>query len=140
MAEESSRRVVWTSDGDRATSVRYCQKCGRPAHTGRCDAGGADMARSGGVDTGRAAPRVTPRAGEVRVWLDRKRRRGHPVTIVAGLPGDDAELAALAQSLKRLCGSGGTARNGSVEIQGDHADKLVAHLRTLGYTAKRAGG
>lgn len=68
----------------------------------------------------------------------RERRRASVVTIVAGLP--ERELAETAKTLKRLCGSGGTAKNGVVEIQGDHRDTIVAHLQTQGKTVKKAGG
>lgn len=77
-----------------------------------------------------------PDDGIVRVM--RERRRASVVTIVTGLP--PAELAQTASALKRLCGSGGTAKNGVVEIQGDHRDKVVAHLQTQGKKVKKAGG
>ena len=59
-----------------------------------------------------------------------------------GLPLDDAALTALAKQLKALCGSGGTAKDGVIEIQGDHLEKVVAWLqaRPEGWTVKRAGG
>jgi translation initiation factor 1 len=58
--------------------------------------------------------------------------------IVTGLP--QRELADVAKALKRLCGTGGTAKNGVVEIQGDHRDKIVAFLQAQGRTVKKAGG
>jgi translation initiation factor 1 len=54
--------------------------------------------------------------------------------------GNEAELTALAQQLKKLCGSGGTVKDGNIEIQGDHCDKVMAKLTTLGHKVKRAGG
>ena len=57
-----------------------------------------------------------------------------------GLTLSDAELADLAKRLKKKCGSGGTVRNGVIEIQGDHRDMIVTELETLGHRAKRAGG
>ncbi|GAC1366728.1 MAG: hypothetical protein PVS3B1_10330 [Ktedonobacteraceae bacterium] len=74
----------------------------------------------------------------VRVMRDRKQRGGKTVTVVTGLP--DAELAPLAQQLKKLCGSGGTIKDGTIEIQGDHCDKIQARLTAEGYKVKRAGG
>ena len=68
----------------------------------------------------------------------RERRRASVVTIVTGLP--ERELAETAKTLKRLCGSGGTAKNGIVEIQGDHRDKIVAYLQAQGRAVKKAGG
>lgn len=77
-----------------------------------------------------------PDDGIVRVM--RERRRASVVTIVTGLP--QGEQSEIASALKRLCGSGGTAKNGVVEIQGDHRDKIVAYLQTQGKTVKKAGG
>lgn len=77
-----------------------------------------------------------PDDGIVRVM--RERRRASVVTIITGLP--ERELAQTAKTLKRLCGSGGTAKNGVVEIQGDHRDKIVAQLQEQGKTVKKAGG
>ncbi|MFZ0501950.1 MAG: stress response translation initiation inhibitor YciH, partial [Steroidobacteraceae bacterium] len=51
-----------------------------------------------------------------------------------------ADLEALASRLKRLCGAGGAVRDGVIEIQGEHRDRLVAELSRLGYDAKRSGG
>jgi translation initiation factor 1 len=75
--------------------------------------------------------------GIIRVMRDRKQRGGKTVTVVTGLP--DADLAPLAQQLKKLCGSGGTVKDGTIEIQGDHCDKVQAKLTTQGYKVKRAG-
>lgn len=77
-----------------------------------------------------------PDDGIVRVM--RERRRASVVTIITGLA--QRELAETASALKRLCGSGGTAKNGMVEIQGDHRDKIVAHLQAQGKNVKKAGG
>lgn len=60
--------------------------------------------------------------------------------MILGLPLGATELDALGTALKRYCGAGGTVRNGVIEIQGDHRDRLVAELRRLGYAATRAGG
>jgi translation initiation factor 1 len=77
-----------------------------------------------------------PDDGVVRVM--RERRRASVVCIVTGLP--ERDLAETAKALKRLCGTGGTAKNGMVEIQGDHRDKIVAFLHAQGRTVKKAGG
>jgi translation initiation factor 1 len=80
----------------------------------------------------------------VRVWRDRKRRRGKTVTVVAGVggvPGGGARLDELAGQLKRYCGSGGTVQDdGTIEIQGDHRERVAAKLGELGYRVKLAGG
>jgi translation initiation factor 1 len=77
-----------------------------------------------------------PDDGIVRVM--RERRRAGTMTIVTGLP--ERELEETAKTLKRMCGCGGTAKNGVVEIQGDHRDKIVAHLEASGKRVKKAGG
>jgi len=78
--------------------------------------------------------------GVVRVGRETKGRRGKGVTVVTGVPIEDLELAALAGRLKRLCGSGGTLRDGVIEIQGDHRDRVVAELSGMGFRVKRSGG
>ena len=60
------------------------------------------------------------------------------VTMVTGLP--EPDVAETAKRLKRLCGSGGTAKNGIVEIQGDHREKIFEQLQARGFTVKKAGG
>lgn len=76
----------------------------------------------------------------VRVGRETKGRAGKGVTVITGLPLAPAQLEELARQLKRRCGSGGTVRSGTIEIQGDHRDTLVAELIALGYAAKRSGG
>lgn len=77
--------------------------------------------------------------GNVRVGRESKGRGGKVVTLVSGLPVAAAELMALATRLKKRCGSGGTVKDGVIEIQGEHRDTIVAELLTLGYRARRAG-
>jgi translation initiation factor 1 len=62
------------------------------------------------------------------------------VTVIEGLGLAGDALAALAKDLKKKCGSGGSVRDGVIEIQGEHRDRLVAELRARGFDAKRAGG
>ena len=76
----------------------------------------------------------------VRVGREVAGRAGKGVSVISGLPLAAADLAALASRLKRLCGAGGAVRDGVIEIQGDHRDRLVAELCRLGYDAKRSGG
>ena len=80
--------------------------------------------------------------GIVRVSRETAGRKGKGVTVIRGVPLDDAALALLAKQLKAACGSGGTVKDGVVEIQGDHADKLMAWLqaRPEGWKVKRSGG
>jgi translation initiation factor 1 len=81
-----------------------------------------------------------PATGVVRVSRVTQGRGGKAVSVITGLPLDETALAALARELKQRCGSGGTVREGTIEIQGEHRDTLVTELARRGYTAKRAGG
>lgn len=76
----------------------------------------------------------------VRVGREVAGRGGKGVSVISGLPLAAPDLEALATRLKRLCGAGGAVRDGTIEIQGEHRDRLVAELRQLGYDAKRSGG
>lgn len=85
-------------------------------------------------------PGNTRPAARVRVGREVAGRAGKGVSVISGLPLAPADLEALASRLKRLCGAGGAVRDGVIEIQGDHRDRLVAELCRLGYDAKRSGG
>ncbi|MEJ2245827.1 MAG: translation initiation factor Sui1 [Acidobacteriota bacterium] len=78
--------------------------------------------------------------GIVRVSRSSKGRKGKGVTLVTGVPLAGDELKALALKLKQRCGAGGTIKDGTIEIQGEHRDLLVAELAELGYRVKRSGG
>lgn len=78
--------------------------------------------------------------GVVRVSRETKGRGGKSVTLVKGLALDALTLAALGKQLKAACGSGGTVKDGVIEVQGDHAETLVAVLQKQGHSVKRAGG
>lgn len=76
--------------------------------------------------------------GIVRVSRETKGRAGKGVTLVRGLALDDAGLAALAKQLKAACGSGGTVKDGTIEVQGDHRERVVEWLRKSGRVVKLA--
>jgi predicted translation initiation factor SUI1 len=76
----------------------------------------------------------------VRVQRESKGRGGKTVTIVSGLTLENGGLEALAKQLKQLCGTGGTIKDGKIEIQGDQCDRILAELLKKGFKAKRAGG
>lgn len=82
---------------------------------------------------------LPPAQQDLRVWLDRK-GGGKVVTLVKGFVGTLADMEALGKQLKTACGSGGTAKDYEILIQGDHRDKVVAWLQNKGYKAKKAGG
>lgn len=86
------------------------------------------------------SPAPVPRDGVVRVGRETKGRKGAGITVITGAPLGGAELAELCTRLKKKCGSGGTVRDGVIEIQGDHRDTLIAELASRGWTVKRVGG
>lgn len=79
-----------------------------------------------------------PNDGVVRIFRGKGGRGGKTMTVVRGLGPSD--LDAVAKDLKRFCGSGGSAKDGAVEIQGDHREKVAARLESQGYRVKLAGG
>jgi translation initiation factor 1 len=111
-------RVVYSSD-----KGRICPGCGHPADKCRCAKKDAAL----------------PGDGIVRVRRETKGRKGKTVTVITGIPLQEDELKQLASRLKRRCGSGGTSRGGTVEIQGDHVELLVGELTGLGYTVRKSG-
>lgn len=86
------------------------------------------------------APHTPAGDGVVRVSRETKGRKGKGVTLVTGVPLAGDPLKALAKQLKAKCGTGGTVKDGVIEIQGDHRDLLVSLLKEQGWTVKRAGG
>ena len=78
--------------------------------------------------------------GVVRVSRETKGRGGKAVTLVKGVLLDAAGLAALGKTLKNACGSGGTVKDGVIEVQGDHCERVIELLKAQGHTVKRAGG
>ena len=78
--------------------------------------------------------------GVLRVSLETKGRAGKGVTVLRGLAMDDAAIAALGKQLRTSCGSGGTVKDGVVEVQGDHRDRVIRMLTDQGFVVKRAGG
>ena len=78
--------------------------------------------------------------GIVRVSRETKGRGGKAVTLVRGLPLDAAALADVGKKLRAACGAGGTAKEGVLEVQGDHCERVIDWLRAQGFVAKRAGG
>ena len=103
---------------------RICPSCGKPVKGCVCKKGATAPAGD----------------GVVRIRRESKGRGGKTVLVITGLPLDAAALTALAGELKRRCGCGGTAKDGVIEIQGDHGDLLLEELVKRGYKAKRAGG
>ena len=104
---------------------RMCPRCKKPQAKCRC----AEQIAA-----------ATRPAGDGVVRVRREVRNGKTATVVLGLPLRADELAEFAKKLKQGCGSGGTAKDGAIEIQGDHRERVVAVLKAAGYTVKLAGG
>jgi translation initiation factor 1 len=88
----------------------------------------------------RATPDLPPQQQNLRIQASRSGRKGKTVTIITGFQSSAETLAKLLKQLKTQCGSGGTVKENSLEIQGDHRDKLLQLLIQLGYKAKISGG
>lgn len=124
-------KLVYSTEAGRTAGQEPCRRCG--AHPCRCE-----------------PARSLPPAGQpVRVRRDRSGRGGKVVTVAGPLVLTRADATALLASWKKLCGGGGTLKPAEapgggpafeLEVQGDHADRLVAELVRAGYPAKRAGG
>ncbi|MEL6354751.1 MAG: translation initiation factor [Cyanobacteria bacterium J06627_28] len=93
-----------------------------------------------GDATARPEPDLPPDQQDLRVQVSRKGRKGKSVTVISGFTHNAKTLAALAKKLKASCGSGGTVAGSTIEIQGEHAPKLVSLLTDKGYKAKISGG
>lgn len=88
----------------------------------------------------RATPDLPPQQQNLRIEASRKGRKGKTVTVVSGFQTNQTTLEQLLKQLKTQCGSGGTLKDDSLEIQGDHRQKLLEILTQLGYKAKISGG
>jgi translation initiation factor 1 len=87
-----------------------------------------------------SAATSAPDDGIVRIFREKGGRGGKTVTVIRGLPERGPALEARAQELKRLVGAGGTLKDNVVEIQGDHRERILERLQSLGYKVKLAGG
>lgn len=112
-------------DGTKWERPVTCERCGQPLDQCQCprDAGGQIK---------------LPKDQPVRVR--REKRGGRTVTVIAGLDPAATNLAAMLKQFRTALGVGGTLKDGALELQGDHRDRLVGQLRALGYPAKPAGG
>lgn len=118
MKRSTSGGLVYSTDGG-----RMCPDCRQPVATCAC------------------AAQATPKGDEnVKVSRQSKGRGGKTVTLVKGVALDPVALALLGKQLRTACGSGGTVKDGVIEVQGDHCELVMETLRKLGHEPKRAGG
>jgi translation initiation factor 1 len=120
MRKSGSGGLVYSTE-----SGRMCPVCRQPLAACICGSRPALIDKGDGI---------------VRVSRETKGRGGKAVTVVRGLALDEAALAALGKRIRGACGAGGTVKDGVLEVQGDHADRVVAWLQQDGWTVKRAGG
>ena len=114
----SSGGLVYSTE-----SGRMCPVCRQPVAQCRC-----------------GKPVLPTGDGVLRVSRDTKGRGGKAVTLVRGALLDAAGLVALGKQLRTACGSGGTVKDGVIEVQGDHVERVIEALKAKGHTVKRAGG
>ena len=117
--KDSNSTLVYSTE-----SGRMCPKCGKPVKACSCRK--------------KQSPQKSD--GVIRVGMEMKGRKGKGVTLITGIPLNHEELKRFGKQLKQRYGSGGTVKDGVVEIQGDHREALVNELKSLGYDVKRSGG
>lgn len=126
--------LVWSSDdGD----LRRAQD---PGATSGGGSGGGRGGSGAGGGRGGSGQGAGGGGGRVKVRRETAGRRGKTATTVSNVPLDDAGLRDLAKRLKKRCGVGGSAKDGVIEIQGDHRDVIVETLRAEGFDVVLAGG
>jgi translation initiation factor 1 len=112
-------RILYSSDG---SHLLQCKKCGH--HPCQCPKAGA----------------LTPGDHTLKIRRETNGRGGKAVTVVFELPGNEAYFKELASKLKTHCGTGGAFKGETIEIQGDHREKVKAYLEKVGFKVKLAGG
>jgi translation initiation factor 1 len=124
MKSPLSTALVYSTD-----TGRMCPACRQPLVLCKCPSAKQAQAAALNMTTD----------GVVRVLRETKGRGGKSVTVVKGLVMAPAQLLALGKQLKAACGSGGTVKDGVIEVQGDHVAAVMATLQKQGHRVKRAG-
>lgn len=109
-------RIVYSSDHG-----RICPECQKPDSACICK----ENARQAILGD-----------GNVKLRRETKGRGGKSVVVISGLPLDQGQLQALLKELKRMCGSGGTVKDGAIEVQGEHIDTIRVALVKKGFKPK----
>lgn len=117
--KDENTGLVYSSD-----QGRMCPECSKPLSHCTC----------------RKPTAVQAGDGVIRLSRQTKGRKGKGVTLITGVPLAGEKLGDFAKKLKRKCGSGGTVKDGVIEIQGDHRDTLMVELKKEGWSVKKAGG
>ena len=117
MAERGGSRVVYSTDAG-----RICPGCGWPARDCKCSQGRTDE--------------PVPARIVAKLRMEKKGRGGKAVTVVDGLPRNEAFLKTLSQDLKRACGAGGAVFETGVEVQGDLRDRVRDFLQKRQFVVK----
>ncbi|MDA3871659.1 MAG: translation initiation factor [Candidatus Marinimicrobia bacterium] len=84
--------------------------------------------------------KLRPSDQHLKIYLDRKGRKGKIVTLIKGFVGDKKDFKEMSKKLKKSCGVGGTAKNGKILIQGNFRENIIEILKSDGYNVKRVGG
>ena len=116
MPNKREGKIVYSTDPD----FRLCDECGQYP----CEC--------------KVQSFPPPEKQTARIRRER-RRKGKVVTAIGGLELSPDDFGALTKTLKSTCGAGGTAKDGAIEIQGDHRDKVANKLKALGFKVKMAG-
>jgi len=119
MDHDSGNPLVYSTE-----SGRICSRCGKAVSACTC----------------RTSTAAAPDGAAVRIRRETKGRHGKTVTLISGIPGGSEAIRSLAADLKKLCGSGGSAKDGIILIQGDHRSKIAGWLEGKGMTVKQHGG
>lgn len=120
MQRRESGGLVYSTEGG-----RMCPSCRQPVAACVCKTQAANLPKGDGI---------------VRVSRESKGRGGKTVTLIRGVALDAAGLADLGKRLRAACGAGGTAKDGVLEVQGDHVERVIEWLRAQGFSVKRSGG